>query len=222
MLCAGRCCTVGVAGRARHTWKLRSHHSRAPGRRKRRKRMSSSPCPTAGHAAWPALREHGVHVTRGAQGHHIATPGRADGQLWDRRTRLAHPLWEMAPSHPGWAAAAAHPAVGAGSLWGGRSRVGGGTQHTGEVPGGEEGGVLTVESGEGHWWLAAEIIVFVVRVRGVGALGGGNGCRRGVCRERQRWGRSHQQGRRCWWTHGARRGWWAAGVGGANGAAEDS
>lgn len=52
---------------------------------------------------------------------------------------------------------------------------------------------LTVKGGEGHRWLAAEIIVFIVRVRGVGALGGGKSCRCGVCRERESWGCSHQQ-----------------------------
>lgn len=98
-------------------------------------RMSSPPYPMGGHTARLALRGHRVHVTREAQGHHSPIPGQADRQLWDRRMGLAHPLWEMAPSRPGWASAAAHPAVGAVSLWGGRNRVNGGVQYSGEVPG---------------------------------------------------------------------------------------
>lgn len=93
VLPAGGGCRPGAAGRARHAGGARSHCSRAPWRRKRKRRRTGClSCPTAGNTASSlALRGMG-HMSPGGSGTRCSPPPWAGRRavLWGRGTRGWH------------------------------------------------------------------------------------------------------------------------------------
>lgn len=151
----------------------------------------SSLAGTAGHRTPVSPRLRGGHSpTHRQDGRTASATGRRDGHPSCRTLRRQR----LRPVLAGHQQERLFPGLPAQRVCGeGREGASAGGPQGRAAGGSGLGGILTVEGGEGRGRLAAEVVVFVVRV-GVGVLGSGKGCDQRVWGVRWEWGGCHQPG----------------------------